>query len=313
MAASTQAMALRLNSTCSRTCQSRTRASKRFQAWTRLLSGPPARGLTVPMDATFPNAASRACTSPVRSGRAISVPPAAVSGLLARTRSRTSRKMAISSALSTFSPPIGGYQGTETAARGELADHRGRQRVGRSHHVAQHPGHNVLLKDPHVAICQQVHFVRFQFQTTPQRSVPQNDLAEIGQAGLGTHRSELRHDDFDFVRLAVLVGPCLNLRQRSARAGFGVRIGVLALHTRSFESRPRNRPTSATTPTACPVPRSLTLVATAGLISTQTMRTQLGSMLPVAIECSIEPRQSTRPAPASSAALASDRKGTRLN
>ena len=55
-------------------------------------------------------------------------------------------------------------------------------------------------------------------------------------------------------------------------------------------------PTSVTTPTAWPVPRSLTFVATAGLISTQTILTQLGSMFPVAMECSMEPRQSTRPA-----------------
>ena len=52
-----------------------------------------------------------------------------------------------------------------------------------------------------------------------------------------------------------------------------------------------------TTPTAWPVPRSLTLVATAGLISTHTIFTQLGSMLPAAMECSIEPRHSTSPAP----------------
>ena len=56
-------------------------------------------------------------------------------------------------------------------------------------------------------------------------------------------------------------------------------------------------PTSATTPTAWPVPRSLTLVATAGLISTHTIFTQLGSMLPVAMECSMDPRHSTSPAP----------------
>src|SRR5688572_31801001 len=49
-----------------------------------------------------------------------------------------------------------------------------------------------------------------------------------------------------------------------------------------------------------PVPRSLTLVATAGLISTHTMRTQLGSILPTAIECSIDPRHRTSPAPTNS-------------
>src|SRR5581483_5754385 len=68
---------------------------------------------------------------------------------------------------------------------------------------------------------------------------------------------------------------------------------------RRFASKSRNRPTSVTTPPACPVPRSETLVATAGLISTQTILTHEGSILPVAMEWSIDPRHSTRPAPRS--------------
>src|SRR5439155_18947239 len=108
---------------------------------------------------------------------------------------------------------------------------------------------------------------------------------------------ELGNDNFDCVTRE-LIGPGLNFRQRRIDARLRVLIGVRFLHffTSARESRSRNRPTSVTTPTACPVPRSLTLVATAGLISTHTILTQLGSMLPVAIECSMEPRQRTRPA-----------------
>src|SRR5208282_3783203 len=64
-----------------------------------------------------------------------------------------------------------------------------------------------------------------------------------------------------------------------------------------FARRSRKIPASVTTPSAWPEPRSLSLVATAGLMSTHTVFTQPGSMLPAAMECSIEPRHSTRPAP----------------
>src|ERR1700730_299783 len=121
----------------------------------------------------------------------------------------------------------------------------------------------------------------------------------IGQAGSRADGRELGQHDLNFVT-RVVIRPGLNLRQLCIDAGAGLLISVQAFHAaeiRVLASRSRNRPTSVTTPTACPVPRSLTLVTTAGLISTQTILTQLGSMLPTAIEWSIEPRQSTRPAP----------------
>ena len=51
--ASTQLITSRLNSTCSRTCQSRARATNFFAIWASALSGPPRRGFTVPIAATF--------------------------------------------------------------------------------------------------------------------------------------------------------------------------------------------------------------------------------------------------------------------
>src|SRR5205085_1204616 len=126
------------------------------------------------------------------------------------------------------------------------------------------------------------------------------------QSGLGADGGELGNDDLDFVA-GVLVGPGFNFGKLRIHAGPCVLVGILPLHAASWETSAsakcsRNRPTSVTTPTACPVPRSLTLVATAGLMSTQTIFTQLGSILPVAMECSIDPRHSTRPAPFSCAA-----------
>src|SRR5207253_178676 len=49
----------------------------------------------------------------------------------------------------------------------------------------------------------------------------------------------------------------------------------------------KNDSTSVTSPTDCQLPRSASLVTTAGLMSTHTVRTPAGSMLPVAMECSI--------------------------
>src|ERR1035441_7061414 len=217
----------------------------------------------------------------------------------------------MSSALSTRCPPAvaRGDERAQAAAGSEIADHGGAHRPGGRHHIPQHTVHHVLLKNPQIAVFQQVHFVRFQLQAQLVGNVAQHQFAEIRQPGFGAHARELRQDNFDFV-IAKLVGPGLDFRQRGIEAAARVFVGIGAFHTkalesRSFESRCRNRPTSATMPTAWPVPRSLTLVATAGLMSTHTILTQLGSILPVAMECSIVPRQSTSPAPCNCAAYAS--------
>src|SRR5262249_21670874 len=157
-----------------------------------------------PIAATFPRAASRACTSGSRSGSGIPV-PAAVSGLRARTRSRTSRKIAISSALSTFLPIVGGGDdGSESAAGGECADHGRRDRVGCLHHVAKDAIDDVFLKDADVSVRKKVHLVAFQLQTALIRDVFEQNLAEVGKAGLRTDRSEFRSVDFDLV-IGILV------------------------------------------------------------------------------------------------------------
>src|SRR5207248_510888 len=157
---------------------------------------------------------------------------------------------------------------------------------------------------------------RLQFQAQLVRNITKRECSVVGETCFGAHRGELRHQNLDFVSSVILVRPRLDFGQRRAHARFSVFIGVapfpfLTHGVAAFPlgstlaSSPRNCPTSVTTPTACPVPRSLTLVATAGLISTQTILTQLGSMFPVAMECSMDPRQSTTPAPLSCSAYAS--------
>src|SRR5215472_7251752 len=267
------------------------------------LRAPPARGLTIPMEATLPSAESRACTSGIKSGSGKS--PTEPCGWRACTLSRTSRRMAISSALSTGSflapAPCSRDHGRQTAARREFSHDCRAHGFRGFHHVAEHAVHRVFLEDSEVAIGQQIHLVGLQLEAEPVGHVAQNNPTEIGQSCLRADGSELGHHDLNFV-IPVLVRPCFDFRELGVDACGGVLVGIGALHARAFESRSRNKPTSATTPTACPVPRSLTLVATAGLMSTQTIFTQLGSMLPVAMECSMVPRHSTSPAPLSCSA-----------
>src|SRR5450759_3396219 len=205
MAASIQATDWRLNSTCSRTCQSSTRATRRFHACTSEFATPPERGFTVPMAATLPSAVSRACASGIRSGKAISTPPAAVSGLRARTRSRTSCSSAISSTLSTGRPPgrtpRGGDQRAQAPARREIADHGGAHRLGCRHYILQHPVDHVLLKLSLIHISEPTRlgmisyavFCRYlHLSIRRQRQMCIRDRREIADHG-GAHRLGCRH------------------------------------------------------------------------------------------------------------------------
>src|SRR5579872_1781169 len=227
-------MTARLNSTCSRTCQSSARATNRFTRWTTAFTSPGARGFTVPMLATFASAASRACSSGVRSGNGMS-PTAAPFGLRARTRCRISAIIAASSSpFSSMFPvsilaPTGGDPGEHSAARRELAADSGRNRPARLHHILENSIDDVLLKDAEVAIGERVHLQRFQLQAKLVRHVAQRQLAVIGKSRLGTNRGELRHHDFDFIT-GILVLPGLDRRQLGVYAGARVLLGVVALH-----------------------------------------------------------------------------------
>src|SRR5262249_10015268 len=157
--------------------------------------------------------------------------------------------------------------------------HGGGFRVGRLNYVPQDAIDDVLLKNSQVAVRQQVHLIGLQLQARPVRHIPQGDFAEVRKACLGTDGGELRHDDLNLI-IGVLIGPGLYFRKFGIDPGDRVFIRITTLHGSALERRSRKRPTSATTPTAWPVPRSLTFVATAGLMSTQTIFTQLGSMFP---------------------------------
>src|SRR5580692_9379381 len=186
--ACTHAIMLRLNSTCSRTCQSRARAMVRLTLWIMEFFKPPGLGFTVPMLATLASAASRACSSGVRSGKGI-LPAAMPFGLRARTRCLISAITAANSSPlgSSMLParlfvPMRGDLGVNTTARRELACQRCFHRTAGFHDIAQESIHHVFLKDPQVAIREHIHLERFQFQTQFVRHVAQGELAVIGQA-----------------------------------------------------------------------------------------------------------------------------------
>src|SRR5438552_12716519 len=74
-----------------------------------------------------------------------------------------------------------------------------------------------------------------------------------------------------------------------------------SFHPKWRASSRRNDAASITRPMACKLPRSASLVGTAGFTSTQTVGTEAGNKLPVATACSVE------------ATNRADRKSTRLN
>jgi hypothetical protein len=147
-------------------------------------------------------------------------------------------------------PDPGGRHGrSDPSARGEIADHGGGFGVGGLHHVAQDPVDRVFLKDAETAVSEQVHLVGFQLETALVGNIAQHDFSEIGQPGLRAHRCEFRRNDFDFV-IRILVGPGFDFGQRGIHTRPRVFVRVESLHAKALESRSRNRPTSATTPTA---------------------------------------------------------------
>src|SRR5205085_1912324 len=127
-----------------------------------------------------------------------------------------------------------------------------------------HAVDDVLLEDPDVAVRQEIHLVRLQLEAQLVRDIAEHNLAEIRKPCFRADACELRHHDLDLV-IGILIRPRLDFRERRVDTTARVFVGVLALHCSTFASKSRNSPTSATTPTACPVPRSLTFVATAGL------------------------------------------------
>src|SRR4051812_30172026 len=122
------------------------------------LSGPGGRGLTLPMDATFASAASLAWSSGMRFGQGVSRPATSPSGYRARTRSRISRTIALSSferpsdAVATISAPTRRNLRLDAAAGRKFPNQRRSDRIARLHNVSKKAVDHVLVEDPEVAI-----------------------------------------------------------------------------------------------------------------------------------------------------------------
>ena len=137
---------------------------------------PRRRGFTVPMAATLASAASRACTSGIRSAAVTPSNPREPCGFRARTRSRISWIAAVSSSSShvVFVRLHCAVMRVETPPRGvnspiTVADTGLRP----FDDIAQKAIHHVLLEDAQIAVRQHVHLERLQFQTQLVRHVAQ--------------------------------------------------------------------------------------------------------------------------------------------
>src|ERR1700732_4469944 len=74
--------------------------------------------------------------------------------------------------------------------------------------IAQHAIYRILVKNPEIAVSQQIHLDGLQFQAELFRLVLECNRAVIGQAGFGTDGGVLRKSNSDFVT-GEMVGPGL--------------------------------------------------------------------------------------------------------
>src|SRR3990170_3839747 len=133
-----------------------------------------------------------------------------------------------------FVPPrarVAGFDGgAHAAAGGELAAHLRPRRAAGGHHVAQDAVHGVLVKDAQVAVGQDVHLERLQFQAAAARLVAEGERAEVGLPRARADGGVLRDGDGDGVA-GKLVFPGLDLRQARLDPGPRVLLGVRGHHS----------------------------------------------------------------------------------
>jgi hypothetical protein len=92
-------------------------------------------------------------------------------------------------------------------------------RIAGLHHVFKNLVHDVFLKDAEIPVAEQILFERFQLQTALARHVADGQNAEVGQAGLGADRGQLRIVDLNLVS-GKLVLPGLDGGKAKSRPAF---------------------------------------------------------------------------------------------
>jgi len=115
--------------------------------------------------------------------------------------------------------------GGDAAARTEVADYFGPDRVAGFDDVVEDLVDDVLLKDAEVAVGEEIFFEGLQLEAGLARHVSDGDAAKVRQTGLGTDAGELGIVDEDFVG-AELVAPGFDGGKFDVEAGFGVVVGV---------------------------------------------------------------------------------------
>src|SRR5215813_8774941 len=125
-----------------------------------------------------------------------------------------------------FRPGPAGFNGGANAAtRTKYTFHHDPFWFRRSRYIFQNLVDNVLLKNPKVAVVQQILFERLQFQAELGRHIANFQRAKIGQPGFRTNRSKLRNINQDLVG-GKLVGPGINFREAVVQPGFCMIFGV---------------------------------------------------------------------------------------
>jgi hypothetical protein len=115
--------------------------------------------------------------------------------------------------------------GGDAAARTEVADYFGPDRVAGFDDVIEDLVDDVLLKDAEVAVGEEIFLEGFQLEAGLARHVSDGDAAKVGEAGLGADAGELGVVDEDFVCLE-LVAPGFDGGKLDAESGLSVVVGV---------------------------------------------------------------------------------------
>src|SRR6185437_12362340 len=117
--------------------------------------------------------------------------------------------------------PLCFNHGGDTAAWTEIAGHVRPYRIAGLHHILQNLVHHIFLKYSKIPVAEQILLPRFQFQTALARHITQLNDSEIGQSGLGAHRSKFGIIDQNLISRE-LVWPGFNGRKLEVEPRFGV-------------------------------------------------------------------------------------------
>lgn len=119
-----------------------------------------------------------------------------------------------------------GFDNCRDAATGtEISTHMRPDRIAGFHNIFQDAIRDVLLKDPKIAVAEEIFFVRLQFQAAFARHVPKCDHTEVWQTRLWADGGEFRVVNYNFIDRKLIL-PRLDGRKGEIEAGLGMFVCV---------------------------------------------------------------------------------------